>query len=85
VAELCANCGSTFASPAELVFHVKKKHRTVDPNESLAMNPESHQPGLVCALCGDQFPNREALARHNVRPHFRSNQTARGTSTYTYS
>jgi uncharacterized C2H2 Zn-finger protein len=77
VAEECASCGGTFANPAELVVHVRKVHGEVTPRESLAMNPESHTPGLVCAFCGARFPNREALARHNIRPHFRSNDSTR--------
>jgi uncharacterized C2H2 Zn-finger protein len=82
VAEECADCGATFANPAELVAHVKKAHGTINPAESLAMNPESHTPGLVCALCGIRFPNREALARHSLRPHYRTNESPRRSPTY---
>lgn len=82
MAELCADCGGTFASAADLVAHVKKAHGSIRPDESMAMNPESANPGLVCALCGVRFPTRESLARHNVRPHFRTNHSVRKTPTY---
>jgi hypothetical protein len=84
MAEQCANCGASFASPSELVAHVKHVHTVIRADESLAMNPESHTPGLVCALCGTRFRSREALAQHNLRPHYRSNRTLRRTPTYSY-
>jgi uncharacterized C2H2 Zn-finger protein len=85
VAELCPNCGGSFATPAELMVHVKKNHKWSSPMETLSMNPESDTPGLVCALCGARFPDRESLARHNIRPHMRSNRTARRNPAYSYS
>ncbi|MGA8302274.1 MAG: C2H2-type zinc finger protein [Thermoplasmata archaeon] len=79
MAEECASCGGYFASPSELLAHTKKAHPTHDSSESLAMNPESLEPGLVCALCGVRFRDSEALARHNVSPHPPTNRSGRKT------
>ena len=84
MAEECASCGGTFATPAELVTHVKKVHGGIAPKDSLAMNPESHTPGFVCALCGARFPTPGALARHNVRPHYRGNPAVHRTPAYSH-
>lgn len=67
--EVCADCGASFASPAELVTHMQKEHRGGDAAKSLEMNPMSHVNDLECALCGRLFPTREALAAHNLEPH----------------
>jgi uncharacterized C2H2 Zn-finger protein len=73
MAEECADCGASFASPAELVQHMNTVHHGGDAKASLAMNPESRTPGLECGLCGARFATREALAAHNLRPHYRLN------------
>jgi hypothetical protein len=75
VPEECADCGASFGSPAELVLHMREAHSGGDSRASLLMNPESTTPGLVCALCGKRFANREVLAKHNLVPHYRSNRT----------
>jgi Zinc finger, C2H2 type len=82
VAESCPDCGVSLGSPAELVAHVKTVHGGVNPEETLAMNPESLRRGLVCALCGLRFPNREAIARHNLSPHYRTNSSIRRSPAY---
>ncbi len=69
MAEMCADCGASFGSPAELVSHVKKAHAGGDGAASLAMNPEASKPGLKCARCGEVFRTPEALAAHGARPH----------------
>jgi uncharacterized C2H2 Zn-finger protein len=74
MAEECPDCGATFASPAELVAHVNSAHQGGDEDASMAMNPEARHPGLVCALCGQRFDDRQALAEHNLRPHYRANR-----------
>jgi len=82
MAEECADCGGSFASPAELMEHIKRKHGELKPKETLAMNPESERAGLVCALCGVRLRDKEALARHNVSPHYRTNRPLPPTPTY---
>ena len=82
MAEECADCGASFSSAAELVRHVKASHHGGDPQASLAMNPESERAGLVCALCGRRFRDRQSLARHNLTPHYRSNQSRAPTTGY---
>ncbi len=77
MAEECADCGATFSAPAELVRHMQSAHSGGDAHASLKMNPEADRPGLVCALCGQRFRNRQELARHNLAPHYRSNQPPR--------
>ncbi|HTW77742.1 MAG TPA: C2H2-type zinc finger protein [Thermoplasmata archaeon] len=71
MSEECAECGAYFATPADLMAHVRDQHRDAATNraESLGMNPESHRAGLVCALCGMRFSSAAALARHNAVPH----------------
>jgi hypothetical protein len=69
MAELCALCGASFASPSELLTHVRKSHPAADGSESLAMNPESRTWGYVCALCGRRFATPTELAAHDLRPH----------------
>ncbi|HEV2165856.1 MAG TPA: C2H2-type zinc finger protein [Thermoplasmata archaeon] len=69
MAEECADCGASFASPADLVAHMKKVHAGGDPKASLGMNPESRTPGLECSICGARFATAEALAAHNLKPH----------------
>jgi len=72
MAEECAACGASFGSPTDLVAHMQKKHKDHTDNETLAMNPESERPGMVCALCGRRFWSEDALARHNMTPHPRA-------------
>jgi len=84
MAEECAECGGWFASPTALVIHVKEAHSVIHGDQSLALNPESHTPGLVCALCGKRFRSREALMRHNFSPHYISNRTRRKTPAFSY-
>jgi hypothetical protein len=72
MAEMCAGCAGSFATPADLVLHVKKAHSGGDPRASLSMNPESSTPGVVCALCGRRFASPRALARHALSPHPRA-------------
>ena len=74
MAEMCPDCDAWFGSAAELAQHVQSAHGGGDPNATLAMNPESHKAGLVCALCGARFRTREQLAQHNLAPHYRSNR-----------
>jgi Zinc finger, C2H2 type len=74
MAELCASCGGYFASPADLMTHIKKAHRWEDPRVSLAQNPASRTPGVTCGLCGLTFSTPERLASHALRPHPRSRQ-----------
>jgi len=76
MAELCAYCDGWFASPADLVGHVKAEHAGGDPGSSLAMNPESRTPGVVCAMCGRRFTTPRALARHSLNPHPRPTRPA---------
>ncbi|HTT15615.1 MAG TPA: C2H2-type zinc finger protein [Thermoplasmata archaeon] len=76
MAEECADCGATFGSPAELVRHVEHDHHGGDAVASMEMNPESDTQGLVCALCGRRFADRNALAHHNLKPHYRGNRRA---------
>jgi C2H2-type zinc finger/Zinc finger, C2H2 type len=67
--EECARCGSSFASPSDLLAHVKKAHPKNDPSESLAMNPASHTPGYACSFCGRTFATPQELAAHDLKPH----------------
>jgi Zinc finger, C2H2 type/C2H2-type zinc finger len=69
MAELCSNCGGSFASPAALISHMKKAHAWGDPNASLTLNPASHTPGVTCALCGRSFSTPAQLAAHALQPH----------------
>ncbi len=69
MSETCPECGGAFASPTELLAHREKTHAGGDARASLAMNAESHTPGLVCALCGERFSGPQDLARHNLQPH----------------
>jgi C2H2 type zinc finger protein len=72
MAETCAFCAGSFASPAELIAHQRKAHPGRDARESLATNPESGIPGYVCSLCGRRFWSASALRHHNLSPHPRS-------------
>ena len=72
--EECAYCGASQASKSDLVDHIRRAHGGGSPAASLATNPEAETVGLVCALCGRRFPDKESLARHNVTPHYRSNR-----------
>jgi DNA-directed RNA polymerase subunit RPC12/RpoP len=67
--EECSSCGASFASPSELVEHMKKAHPQPNPKESLAMNPNSRTPGYTCALCGATFRTPQELAAHDLKPH----------------
>lgn len=83
MAEMCPECGATFASAAELVTHQKEQHADANrsANESLEMNPAASTPGYECALCGARFLTPPELAQHNLRPHPgpREAQAARAT------
>lgn len=74
MAEMCANCGAAFGSPEALLHHMGEVHGGGNPTESFFLNPEAARPGLVCALCGRQFADRQSLVRHNLSPHYRSNR-----------
>lgn len=71
MADMCPECGATFASAAELVTHQREQHAdaTRSAQESLEMNPASTTPGYECALCGARFRTPQELARHNLGPH----------------
>lgn len=69
MSEECAECGAYFASAEQLLSHRSAAHRGGDARATLAMNPESRTPGLVCALCGHRFGTPQELARHNLAPH----------------
>lgn len=77
MAEECSECGASFAGPADLIGHVKRAHSPTQTNA-----PETPKHLLACALCGQRFPSREALAAHNLRPHYRGNRPVPGTPTY---
>ena len=68
------DCGTMLATPVELVLHMKETHAEGSAKESLPMNPEAERPGLICALCGKRFTDRQTLSRHNLGPHYRSNR-----------
>lgn len=74
MAEQCAQCGASFSSATQLIEHTNERHGAVDREATLAMNPEASRAGLVCALCGKRFADRQALAQHNLSPHYRSNR-----------
>jgi len=69
MAEMCAYCDGSFATPADIVRHVKTAHSGRSSRSSLAANPESMTPGVVCAMCGRRFETPHALARHALSPH----------------
>ncbi|HTX63555.1 MAG TPA: C2H2-type zinc finger protein [Acidimicrobiales bacterium] len=69
MSETCAICGAPKATAEELVEHMNTAHKNEDPASDVEMNPETHTPGYVCALCGHRFPTPAALARHNLQPH----------------
>jgi uncharacterized Zn-finger protein len=82
MAEICADCAGSFASPTALLEHVRKVHAGGDSRSSFAMNPESRLPGVVCALCGKRYLTPAALARHGLTPHGRVHRaTVRGVPT----
>ena len=62
MSEACADCGEYFGSPSDLTAHMRTVPSGGDPEASLATNPESSTPGLVCALCGRRFTSRDELA-----------------------
>jgi len=78
----CADCGASLAGAAELVRHMEIAHRGGDPTASLSMNLESDRSGLACALCGQRFSDKAALAQHDLSPHFRTNLTLAQVSAY---
>jgi uncharacterized C2H2 Zn-finger protein len=82
MAEECADCGAMFSSPAELVAHMNEAHSGGNARQSMAMNPEAEKAGLVCALCGKRFSDKQSLAKHNLSPHFRSNSPRAQVSAY---
>jgi uncharacterized C2H2 Zn-finger protein len=69
MAEMCADCGASFGSAAELVKHMRTAHSGGDASASLAMNPEASNPGFKCARCGAVFATPELLAAHGLQPH----------------
>jgi C2H2 type zinc finger protein len=69
MSEMCAICGASSPSAADLLVHQRTVHKNADPTSSIEMNPEAHIPGLLCAMCGRRFPTAVALARHNLHPH----------------
>lgn len=69
MAELCADCGASYGSPADLIAHVRKAHSGGNSLASLSMNPESRRSGLVGAMCGRHCATMDALTRHHLSPH----------------
>jgi Zinc finger, C2H2 type/C2H2-type zinc finger len=69
MAEICPDCGGSYASPAELVVHMKADHKGGDAKASLDLNPSAHTPGFTCGLCGRTFARPEQLAAHSLHPH----------------
>jgi hypothetical protein len=78
MAAVCAYCGASCGSPANLVRHMRAAHSSGDANASLAMNPEAGTPGFKCARCGAVFTTAPRLAAHGEQP--RSEATGRPVS-----
>ena len=71
MANSCAACGGVFASPAELLELSRKSRKESAATDVPTADDLQPEPGhqLGCAACGERFPSRETLARHNLRPH----------------
>lgn len=78
MAEVCGECGLEFGNAAELVAHEKEAHQ-ID-SKHLETAPEGPSPPrgapetkreepFTCSVCGEIFPTREKLARHNLSGH----------------
>lgn len=71
MADTCAECGSSFGSPADLLTHRRKSHPS-RPGSLTGPVGSATAASLECGLCGARFLSREQLARHNLSPHYRS-------------
>jgi hypothetical protein len=70
MSEQCAYCAASFASPAELIVHLRKARHGAGPSAGLEANPASRAGArFPCLLCGKEFLTSEALASHALRPH----------------
>ncbi|MGA7923264.1 MAG: C2H2-type zinc finger protein [Thermoplasmata archaeon] len=69
MAEVCSNCGGSFASVAELATHINETHAGGSATETLESNPAATTPGFKCGLCGKTFSTPPQLASHNLQPH----------------
>jgi hypothetical protein len=69
MAEVCPDCGASFAGPTDLAEHVQKNHHGGNATESMAMNPATSAPGFACGICGRSFDTPQELAAHDLTPH----------------
>ncbi len=70
------------AASTEPVSHRKEGRAGGNAPVSRWRDTEAEQPGLVCALCGKRFADKQSLAGHTLGPHFRSNRPPRQVSAY---
>lgn len=67
MAESCSVCDAEFATPAELIGHMKVHAK--DPPEAIPNPIQERGRKFLCAACGAGFDTPEALAAHNESPH----------------
>ena len=85
MSEACAECGATFAGPAELVEHQKQAHPagapepSTEPLTSRPMGAPTH--GAACGLCGQTFERGEDLAVHVRSAHSGELETSSAATT----
>jgi hypothetical protein len=67
MAETCSVCDAEFATPADLVGHMKSHGK--DPVEMVPNPVPPEARWFSCALCGAAFDAPEMLAAHNRTTH----------------
>lgn len=71
MAEVCAECGASFASAAALMQHVRHGHGRNEMTVLAESGAAAGTAPILCGRCGERFSSPEALARHCAMPHAR--------------
>ena len=77
MSERCEECGAVLTDPAARERHGLVAHEGGWIVEGVTVETGPYVEERTCPLCSQQLPSKESMARHSLRPHYRSNRPAR--------
>jgi hypothetical protein len=80
--ERCEQCGRAFPTRSAAAAHAQTSHAPGWIVTGVVARTEPIEEEVICPLCGERQPSKESLARHSLRPHYRSNRSVRRTPNY---
>jgi hypothetical protein len=77
MSEPCPECGVVLSDPAARESHGRLVHEGGWIVDGVAVEAGPTGEERTCPLCSQPLPSKESLARHSIRPHYRSNRSVR--------